>query len=236
MKRSLSLLLLSVLLLLSLIGPTARVEAVTRPTLYWGSRGQSVRLVQWKLNSWGYYKGKVDGVYGKSTYSAVVGFQRKNGLKADGVVGPRTWAALGLPSTPRPTAARTTAQKTSTGGLSRSNDAYLLAQAVSAEAKGEPYEGQVAVAAVILNRIKSSKFPNTLRGVIFEPLAFESVDHGTIYYAPTASARRAAQDALNGWDPTYGCIYFWNPAKVSGTSWVWTRKILRRIGDHVFAR
>lgn len=251
---------LSVLVALALLlGP--RTEAVVRPTLYWGSRGESVKLVQWKLNSWGYYKGKVDGIFGKKTYDAVVYFQRKNGLKVDGIVGKETWAAIGLPSTGSTAAApgggggggggsagggggsakgggggTAKGGQGGTGGVARDNDVYLLAQMIYAEAKGEPYEGQVAVGAVILNRIKDSKFPDTLRGVIYEPRAFEPVQNGSLYNAPDASAKKAAQDALNGWDPTYGCLYFWNPAKVSPTSWVWSRKVVRRIGEHVFAK
>jgi len=118
----------------------------------------------------------------------------------------------------------------------RAGDSNLLARLVSAEAEGEPYQGMVAVAAVMLNRVKDSKFPNTTSGVIFQPGAFESVSNGLIWQrSPSNQAVSAARDALNGYDPTYGCLFFWNPSKpVSG--WIWGRSIAVRIGKHVFAR
>lgn len=202
------------------------VQAATRRTLYWGTRGSDVRQVQSRLRAWGYYRGPVDGRFGALTSRAVRYFQWKNGLRVDGLVGPRTWAALGLPTRARPAARQTAAR--------RPNE-YLLAQLVRAEAGGEPYEGQVAVAAVILNRIEHEAFPDTLAGVIYQPLAFESVANGTIYQPPTQENLRAARDALNGWDPTHGALYFWNPAKPV-SKWIWSRQIIKRIGRHVFAR
>lgn len=201
-----------------------------RPTLYWGSRGSNVVLVQTKLKQWGYYDGVVDGVFGAGTSSAVKVFQRRNGLTSDGVVGPRTYAALGIPtSSPvRATAAAPTA-------VSSSDKVNLLARLIQAEAGAEPYTGQVAVGAVILNRVKSPSFPNTLAGVVYQPLAFESVSKGTIYAAPSASAIKAAGQALNGWDPTYGALFFWNPYKPV-SAWIWSRNIITQIGKHVFAR
>lgn len=196
-------------------------------TVSWGSRGEDVRVLQTKLRDWGYLKGSVDGIYGSATYAAVKSFQQKNGLKADGIVGPNTWAALGIS-----TAARTN-DYTPSRAVSNRDDVTLLARAVHAEAGAEPYEGKVAVGAVILNRVKSASFPNSLAGVIYQPLAFESVANGIINRPPSQDSIRAAQDALNGWDPTYGSLYFWNPSKPVN-KWIWSRKVIVRIGQHVF--
>lgn len=220
-------------------GTGAAATTAARPTLYWGSRGASVRLVQWRLQQWGYYKGSIDGIYGSRTVSAVRNFQRKNGLSPDGVVGPRTWAYLGLggraAAPTRPTAQR--ARYTPARGVSTSDTVNLLARVIAAEAEGEPYRGQVAVGAVIMNRVQSPKFPNSLSGVIFQPHAFESVTNGLVWRrTPSTTAINAARDALNGYDPTYGCVFFWNPAKPISSRWIWTRPIVVRIGKHVFAR
>ena len=208
-------------------------EAQARPTLHWGSTGSNVRLVQWKLQSWGYYRGPIDGVFGTQTSQAVRRFQARNGLNADGLVGPSTWAALGFGSA-APAAAR--ARAVASRGVSRSENVDLLARVVAAEAEGEPYSGQVAVAATILNRVRNPRFPNTLSGVIFQPHAFESVTNGLIWRrTPSATSYRAARDALNGYDPTYGAIFFWNPSKPVNP-WIWSRSIITQIGSHVFAR
>jgi len=214
----------------------ADASPAVRPTLYWGSRGDNVRLVQTKLQQWGYYKGRVDGIFGRLTYQAVRFFQGRNGLAVDGIVGRRTYEALGInyltgaaaPS-PAPGAAATTA----TRGVTRSNDERLLSQLIRAEAESEPYSGMVAVAAVCLNRVRSSRFPNTLAGVVYQPGAFESVSNGRVNLAARDVHVRAARDALNGWDPTYGSLFFWNPAKPV-SPWIWTRTIKVRIGRHVF--
>ncbi len=200
-----------------------------RSLLYWGSRNSDVRLVQRKLQQWGYYDGSVDGVYGNQTFAAVRDFQRRNGLRVDGVVGPETWAALGYDMSPEP------ARQTVATNISRNDEIEMIARLISAEARGEPYEGQVAVGAVLLNRVNSPRFPNTLAGVIYQPLAFEAVADGQFYMAPTESSRRAARAALNGWDPTYGSEFFWNPGEPVNP-WVWTRQTVRTIGNHVFAR
>lgn len=197
-------------------------------TLAWGSNGEEVRLAQSKLKQWGYLDGSIDGYYGQSTYNAVIKFQKQNGLVADGVIGPQTRRALGMPSRVVQTTVSTSR------GISRSDDIHLLARAIHAETKGEPYLGQVAVAAVMLNRIKHPSFPNTLAGVVYQPCAFEPVKNGAINEAPNDSAYNAARDALNGWDPTGGAIYFWNPATAT-SKWIWTRKITLTIGRHVFA-
>ena len=182
------------------------------------------KTVQTKLKRWGYYTGNVDGIFGPKTKSAVKYFQRKNGLAVDGIVGPNTARALGM----------TLTSSSSSSSSQSSSDLYLLAKCVHAEARGEPYEGQVAVAAVILNRVESPSFPNTISGVIYQPGAFTAVSDGQINLSPNDTAFKAAQDALNGWDPTYGCIYYYNNANAT-SSWIWSRKTVVTIGKHVFA-
>lgn len=182
-----------------------------------GLTSTQVRTVQTKLKNWGYYTGTVDGIYGAKTRAAVVKFQKRNNLTADGIVGSKTAAALGMSLSSQ-----------------NSNDLYQLAKCIYAEARGEPYAGQVAVGAVILNRVKSSKFPNTVYGVIYQPYAFTAVADGQIKLEPNQTAYNAARDALNGWDPTYGCIYYYNP-NTATSSWIWSRKIVVTIGKHNFA-
>lgn len=217
MKKSVRVIVLS-LLLVSLLALSASASVVA-----WGSRGSQVSLVQQKLKQYGYYDGAVDGVFGKETYNAVVWFQEKNGLKADGAVGPSTAAALGI---------------TLTGTVSAStyqeSEVRILARLVSGEARGEPYVGQVAVAAVVLNRVKSPAFPNTISGVIFQTGAFDAVWDGQFDMEPTENSVRAARDALNGWDPTGGCLYYYNPSTATN-SWIWTRQVQLTIGKHAFA-
>ncbi len=182
----------------------------------------SVKTYQQKLKSWGYYTGAVDGVKGAKTVAAVKAFQRKNGLTADGVVGNATAKAMGI------------SVSAGTSSNYTNNDTYLLAKAVYSEARGEPYVGQVAIAAVILNRVKSSAFPNTVAGVIYQPWAFTAVHDGQFELEPNATAYQAARDALNGWDPTYGSIYYYNPQTATNT-WIRSRKVTTTIGKHVFA-
>lgn len=193
-------------------------------TLYWGSQGDDVRTVQDKLLRWKFYDGKVDGIFGARTYRAVRRFQEKNGLTVDGVVGPSTAVALGIPAVAAPASAQ---------GVNRSADEQLMARCVHAEARGEPYVGKVAIAAVVLNRVRDSRFPNTISGVIYQPLAFTAVADGQINLTPNKDAFKAAKDAMNGWDPTYGTLYYWNP--VTATSkWIWSRKVTLKIGKHWF--
>ena len=180
--------------------------------------------MQDKLLRWKYYDGQVDGVYGARTYRAVRKFQAKNGLNVDGIVGPSTANALGM---------ATTSVAASTQGVNRKADEYLLARAIHGEARGEPYVGKVAVAAVILNRTKSPSFPNTVAGVIYQPLAFTAVADGQINLTPNKDSIKAARDALNGWDPSYGCLYYWNPATAT-SKWIWSRKVILKIGKHWF--
>ena len=189
----------------------------------WGASGEKVRQIQHKLIQYGYMKGTADGVFGKKTYDAVVWFQRKNGLKVDGVVGKRTAAALGLSWT-----------ETVSAASYNESETYLLARLVHGEARGEPYVGKVAVAAVVLNRVKSASFPNTIAGVIYQAGAFDAVADGQINLTPDEDSLRAARDALAGWDPSGGCLYYYNPV-TSTNDWIWTREVQLSIGKHNFA-
>ena len=193
-----------------------------------GSRGNDVKTVQDKLRRWGYYKGSVDGIYGPKTKEAVKYFQRKNGLTADGIVGKKTFEALGMMEQ-----ANGSGSQSSNNGYTNS-DTYLLARCIYGEARGESYTGQVAVGAVVLNRVKSPDFPNTISGVIYQKHAFTAVSDGQINLTPDQTAINAAKDALNGWDPTGGCLYYYNP--VTATSeWIFSRETVITIGKHVFA-
>lgn len=194
---------------------------------YWGSRGAEVRRIQQKLSQWGYYDGAVDGVYGQGTYEAVVRFQRKNGLATDGVAGSATLEAMGIGSGQRAVAASSSAS-------SYAQEVELLARLIHGEARGEPYVGMVAVGAVVLNRVKSSRFPNTIAGVVYQNGAFDAVTDGQINLTPNEQSRRAARDAMNGWDPTNGCLYYYNP-NTATSDWIWTREVRLNIGDHSFA-
>lgn len=189
-----------------------------------GNTAANIKAVQTVLKRWGYYTGYVDGIWGSRTTAAVVAFQRKNGLFADGIVGARTEAAMGLNLT--------SSVKAQT---SASGDLYLLAKCIYAESRGEPYTGQVAVGAVILNRVKSSKFPNSISGVIYQPGAFTAVADGQMSLSPNQTAINAAGDAMNGWDPTNGCLYYYNPATAT-SSWIWSLQVTIKIGKHNFAK
>lgn len=187
-----------------------------------GSSGEVVTQVQTRLKNWGYYFGSVDGVYGSKTEEAVRYFQRKNGLSVDGQVGNQTLAALGLnPS------------GTVSAGQNRSGDLYLLARLISAEARGEPYVGQVAVGAVVLNRVEHPSFPNSISGVIYQPGAFSCLDDGQFDQPIAESAYRAAQEALDGSDPSGGAIYYFNPVTAT-SAWIWSRPLIVQIGKHRF--
>ncbi len=196
-------------------------EEASALTLKKGSTGATVKKLQTKLKNWGYYTGTVDGIYGTQTVNAVKYFQRKNGLTVDGIAGTKTLAAMGI---------STTSSSTNT---SSSSDTYLLARLIHAEARGEPYTGQVAVGAVVLNRMRSSQFPNTMSGVIYQPWAFTCVNDGQINLTPNDTSMRAAKDALSGWDPTNGCLYYYNPATAT-SKWIWSRKVAITIGRHSF--
>lgn len=220
--NKLALILALILLLTFLIPAGAAAE-----TLRLGSSGEQVKTLQTKLKRWGYYPGAVDGKFGAATKAAVQNFQKRNGLTADGVVGASTLKALGMQ-----------AQAGSSGGSSggSSNEGgnmYLLAQLVYGEARGEPYKGQVAVAAVVLNRVDSPDFPNSLSGVIYQPGAFDAVADGQINSAPDENCIKAARDAMNGWDPTGGCLYYYNP-QTATNKWMLSKPVLLAIGRHSF--
>lgn len=189
-----------------------------------GSRGDEVRRIQTKLKSLGFFTGAVDGIYGIKTQSAVRKFQKSVGITADGIAGNKTLLYLGLGSS-------TTA---SAGGFS-SSDVYLLAKVIAAEARGESYTGQVAVGAVVLNRVDSASFPDTVAGVVYQKGAFSAVTDSNWSVSPDASSRKAAQDAINGWDPSGGALYYYNPAKTSNR-WIRTRPVITTIGSHLFCK
>ena len=185
-----------------------------------GSQGTEVRNIQTRLKAWGYYSYTVDGIYGWRTAEAVKKFQRKHGLVVDGIAGPRTLEKIGLP----------------TGETSSyNNDLNLLARIINGEARGESYTGRVAVGAVVLNRVRSSSFPNTISGVIYQPGAFTAVSDGQINKPVVQTCVNAARDAMNGWDPSGGALYYYNPA-IATSSWIWSRPVVARIGNHVFCK
>jgi len=190
-----------------------------------GSYGDEVRQIQTKLKRWGYYTGSVDGIYGSKTVAAVKWFQRKNGLTQDGIAGPKTLAAMGI----------YTSAPSSNTSSSNSSNVNLLARLIYGEARGEPYTGQVAVGAVVLNRVESNLFPNTIAGVIYQKGAFDVVADGQINMTPNSTAIKAAQDALNGWDPSYGAIYYFNPDTATN-KWIWSRPMTVTIGKHRFCK
>ena len=184
-----------------------------------GSTGSTVKQIQTKLKSWGYYSGSVDGIYGSATEKAVRAFQKKNGLTVDGKAGPQTLKAMGI--------------SVGDAASSGSGDVALLARLISAEARGEPYNGQVAVGAVVLNRMKHPSFPNTMSGVIYQPGAFSCLSDGQFNQPVADSCYQAARDAMNGWDPSGGAIYYFNPATAT-SKWIWSRPLLVIIGKHRF--
>ena len=194
-----------------------------------GSRGETVKKIQQKLKRWGYYTGAIDGIFGANTRKAVVYFQRRNGLVADGIVGNKTFQALGI-------SAGSSSQGSTSSGVNgySSSDVALLARLIHAEARGESYTGQVAVGAVVLNRVKNSAFPNTISGVIYQPYAFTCVQDGQINLSPNSTSMSAAKDAMNGWDPSYGSLYYYNPA-IATSKWIFSRPTVVTIGKHVFA-
>lgn len=224
------------------------VTTFSNATLKVGSKGQDVNELQGRLKFLGFFNGKVDGIFGTATQKSVKWFQSEFGMKVDGIVGAKTKTKLyNATKNWKPTAATT---GTSSGGTSSSssssnkvsnasnkgfteNDLNLMANAVYGESRGEPYEGQVAVAAVILNRVKSTSFPNTVSGVIFQPRAFTAVADGQIYLTPNEKAKQAVQAAIDGWDPTNGCLYYFNP-ETATSPWIWTRTQVKTIGKHIF--
>ncbi|WP_125153406.1 spore cortex-lytic enzyme [Clostridium rectalis] len=200
-------------------------RALQAATYYYGSRGGSVYEIQKRLKNWGYYGGNVDGIYGYETFTSVKKFQSKNGLTADGITGNATLAALGIN------------ESSTTGGSSgnstNNQDVNLLARLINGEARGEPYEGQVAVGAVVLNRTRDPRFPSSIAGVIYQPGAFTAIADGQINAELQQSSVKAAIDALNGWDPSGGAMYYFNPVTAT-SSWIWSRPLIKVIGKHRF--
>jgi N-acetylmuramoyl-L-alanine amidase len=216
--------ILSLVVIIAMVGFSKynEVEALSK----YGSQGNEVKQIQEKLKRWGYYSGSVDGIYGSQTLAAVKSFQKKNGLTVDGIAGEKTLAAMGITSS---------SSSSSTASNSNSSDVNLLARLIYGEARGESYTGQVAVGAVVLNRVKSSLFPNTMSGVIYQSGAFDAVSDGQINMTPDSTAKKAAQDAINGWDPSYGAIYYFNPSTATN-KWIWSRPMTVTIGKHRFCK
>ena len=210
-----------VLLFLLNIAAISIAQSVDAASYRKGSSGSTVTQIQTKLKNWGYYSGSIDGIYGSRTEQAVKYFQRKNGLTADGIAGKQTLEAMGISSG---------SSAPSSGG---SADVNLLARLISAEARGEPYEGQVAVGAVVLNRVEHPSFPNSLTGVIYQQGAFSCMYDGQFDKPVSDSAYKAARDALNGWDPSGGAIYYFNP-NTATSAWIWSRPLITVIGKHRF--
>ncbi len=215
-KRRFALALCALLMMNLLV--ISLVPAVQAASYRQGSSGETVKTIQTKLKNWGYYSGSVDGYYGSQTTAAVKYFQRKNGLTADGIAGTATLTALGI---------------SGSSNSNQSNNVALLAKVISAEARGEPYSGQVAVGAVILNRVNHPSFPNSIAGVVYQPGAFTCMVDGQIDQPVADSCYQAARDAINGWDPTGGAIYYFNP-NTATSSWIWSRPLLVVIGKHRF--
>ena len=205
-----------------LLFENSEVDALSK----YGSRGDEVRQIQTKLKRWGYYNGNVDGIFGSQTLEAVKYFQRKNGLTVDGIAGPATLKAMGIYNS---------SNSGSSSSSSNSSNVNLLARLIYGEARGEPYTGQVAVGAVVMNRVKSSSFPNTISGVIYQSGAFDVVKDGQINLSPNSTAIKAAQDAINGWDPSYGAVYYFNPSTATN-KWIWSRPMTVTIGRHRFCK
>lgn len=210
------------LMIIAMLTDSGSARALSR----YGSTGTEVTQIQQRLQELGYDPGTADGIYGTRTKNAVISFQRDYGLSDDGIAGPKTLEALGLTGGGGSGGG-------SYGGFSES-DVQLLARIISAESRGEPYQGQVAVGAVIMNRISHPSFPNTLSGVIYQEGAFSCLYDGGVNAAVVDSAYQAAREAINGSDPTGGAIYYYNPAKTTN-KWIWSRQVVAVIGAHNFA-
>lgn len=247
-----------------------KTEAFSPQVIQQGAVGEDVIELQARLKHIGFYNGKIDGVFGWSTYWALRNFQYEFGMEIDGMAGQQakeklvkatkfdrkkveeelTEKSKTAPQKEKPKAEQENQQqqeqpqkeqeamKQETGAVNvpqgfSQNDIQLMANAVYGEARGEPYEGQVAVAAVILNRVEHADFPDTVGGVIFQPGAFTAVDDGQIWLTPNERATEAVIDAINGWDPSENAIYYFNP--ITATSkWIWSRPQIKKIGLHIF--
>ncbi|MFD2371960.1 spore cortex-lytic enzyme [Brevibacillus sp. GCM10020057] len=243
--------ILAILVTTAVMVNPMRSNAFSQQIVKVGATGGDVREMQYRLKFLGYYTGKVDGVFSWRSYWALRNFQYEFGLPVDGVLGPKTKvklynatknykptaADLGVPQTSQSTPGKTGPSRKQTFHATSisENDLRLMANAVYGESRGEPYIGQVAVAAVILNRTKNPSFPNTPAGVIFEPGAFTAVADGQIWLTPNETSKRAVKDALKGWDPTGGAIYYFNPDTAT-SGWIWSRPQIKKIGRHIFCR
>lgn len=216
--KNIKMMLAIVLIVLMLL--TCGCSAIQAVAYQQGSTGEQVRQIQQLLKDWGYYFGKVDGIFGSATKGAVLWFQRKHGITVDGIVGNQTAEKLGI---------------TLTQSGYNSNDVYLLARLVYGESRGESYTGKVAVAAVVLNRVSHSSFPNTIASVIYQSGAFTVVSDGQINLTPDQSALSAARDALNGWDPSGNALFYYNPQTATST-WIRSREVIVTIGNHRFCK
>ena len=205
------------------IKPQTQAISAASESLEVSAAVADTKEVQTRLKKWGYYTGSVDGINGPKTIAAVKKFQKRYGLTQDGIVGPLTAAKMGI-----------SVKAGTSSSKYNNNDRYLLAKVIYAEARGESYTGQVAIGAVVLNRVADSRFPNTVAGVIYQPWAFTAVNDGQINLEPNQKAYQAADDALNGWDPTYGCVYYYNP-QTATSKWIFSTKKVTQIGKHVFA-
>lgn len=220
--------IMTVSLILCLVLSAVCSAALGDRTLSQGSKGSEVKELQKRLTQLGYQLGKVDGVFGKSTAAAVTRFQKNRGLKADGIAGEKTIKEL----------KRLTGESTTASGKKvglKNSDVQLLARCIHSEGRGEPYIGQVAIGACVMNRIKHPSFPNTIAGIVYQPRAFSAVDDGQINLEPDETAVKAAREAMNGSDPTGGAIYYFNPAKTKN-KFIWSRPQIKKIGKHIFAR
>ena len=209
--------ILTLILIFGIILGSISVSALSKI----GSRGSEVKNIQSRLKKWGYYTGSVDGIYGTDTKNAVIRFQKNNGLTPDGIAGPATLKKIGLP----------TNNSTNTAGSNA--DYHLLARIISAESRGEPYSGQVAVGAVVLNRVEHPSFPSSISGVVYQKGAFSCLDDGQFNKPVADSAYKAARDALNGLDPSGGAIYYFKPSTAT-SNWIWSRPHITTIGKHRF--
>lgn len=229
MKKHIKLIAFCLVVIFSLIvlGQGTQYFTGTASALKLGDKGQEVKDMQQELKNWGYFDGKVNGIYEYDTFTSILRYQRNYGFRASGIADKNTLLSMGLGKY---------VQTGTVNAASRSvTDEQLLARVINGEARGEPYEGQVAVGAIVLNRVKSSKFPKTMAGVIYQPGAFTAVSDGQINVPidPKSTVVKAARDALAGWDPTYGCLYYWNPATAT-SKWIWSRKVKLKIGKHWF--
>lgn len=222
-------------------------EAFGNTVLKFGATGKDVIELQGRMKFLGYHKGSIDGQFGWGTFASLKKFQTAFGMPANGIadakVKLRLWSAT---KNYRPGNEEATALKRLNGEQEESTpvrnanelsaaDLKMLQRVVYGEARGEPYEGQVAVAAVVLNRINDPLFPDTVSGVVFQPGAFTAVADGQIWLDPDDRAKQAVLDALSGWDPSGEALYYFNP-RTATSKWIWTRPQIKQIGEHIFTK